>query len=289
MHTGRELTDIRDIRRVILVVLDGVRSDAIERYGLAHLRRLQEQSAASLVAATVAPSLTTSAMASLFTGVSPARHGIQSDRLFIPKTASTLSPLPAVLAQDSYPSSAFLGQVPSVFRGIAARVGRHLGFTNVHLGGKSADEILARAATTIRTQRRGLIFLHWPDADRAGHSDGWISNAYGDACRRLDAALGTLTTLADVPSDPHTLLIALADHGGGGTAPREHESDHPLDTTIPLILAGGGSLPTDLKSASLLDVPPTILCALGVAIPSSYEGRVLREAFALDSEQVAVA
>jgi len=286
MHTCHER---RAIRRVILVVLDGVRPDAIQRYDLEHLRRLSEQGSASLAASTVEPSLTTAAMTSLLTGVSPTQHGIQSDRLFIPRSASTLSPMPSVLAQHCYPSSGFMGQIPSVFRGLAARIGRQLGFTTVHLGGKNADEILARAATTIRTQRRGLIFLHWSDADRAGHSDGWMSKAYGDGCRRLDAALGTLTSLADVPSDPHTLLIALADHGGGGVAPCDHESDHPLDTTIPLIIAGGGALPVELKAVSLLDVPPTILYALRTEIPPSYEGRALREAFVLEPEHVAVA
>jgi predicted AlkP superfamily pyrophosphatase or phosphodiesterase len=286
MHTSYEL---RAIRRVILVVLDGLRPDAIERYDLKHLRRLSELGSASLSASTVEPSVTTAAMTSLLTGVSPTRHGIQSDHLFIPRSASTLSPMPGVLANHCYPSSGFMGQIPPLFRGLAARIGRQLGFTSVHLGGNNADEVLARAATTIRTQRRGLIFLHWHDADRAGHSDGWMSKAYGDGCRRLDAALGALTALADVPSDAHTLLIALADHGGGGVAPRDHESDHPLDTTIPLIIAGGGALPVELKAVSLLDVPPTVLSALGIEIPPSYEGRMLREAFALEPEHVAVA
>jgi arylsulfatase A-like enzyme len=286
MHIRRDLTDIR---RAILVVLDGVRPDAIDRYDLAHLRRLMNQGAATVAATTVAPSMTTAALTSLLTGVSPTRHGIQSDRLFIPKCTSALSPLPTVLARHSLPSSGFLGRVPSVFRGIAARIGRTLGFANVHLGGTTASEILARAESTIRTQRRGLIFLHWPDADRAGHSDGWMSDAYGDGCQRLDAALGSLATLADVPADARTLLVALADHGGGGTTPREHESNHPLDTTIPLMMAGAGLLSNNLESVSLLDVPPTILFSLGAEIPSSYEGRVLREAFTLESDQIAVA
>jgi arylsulfatase A-like enzyme len=98
-----------------------------------------------------------------------------------------------------------------------------------------------------------------------------------------------LSELTGVADDEETLLVALADHGGGGETPREHESNHPVDTTIPRIIAGRGTLPIDLESVSLLDVPPTILFALGAEIPSTYEGRVLREAFALEPEQVAVA
>jgi hypothetical protein len=102
--------------------------------------------------------------------------------------------------------------------------------------GKTAPEILLAARTTLRTQRRGLILLHWPDADRAGHDHGWMSDEYAEGCVRLDDALGMLTAVVDVAHDPQTILIALADHGGGGTNVKDHESDHALDRTIPLVI-----------------------------------------------------
>jgi predicted AlkP superfamily pyrophosphatase or phosphodiesterase len=268
------------IRRVILLVLDGVRPDAIEQYELPHLQRLMACGAASLRGSTVSPSVTTAAMTSLLSGVSPERHGIQTDRLFIPKSALTLSPIAEVLAHHGFPSSGFMGHIPSVFRGIAARVGRRLGFGTIHLVGKTASEILLAARSTIRTQRRGLILMHWPDADRAGHADGWMSPSYASGCRALDRTLGELAALTDVPNDPHTLLIALADHGGGGVDRRDHESAHPLDMTIPVLITGGGTTPCELEQPTLLDVPPTVLAALGAEIPASYEGRVLHEAIA---------
>src|SRR5689334_8442175 len=73
-----------DIRRVIIVVLDGLRPDAIERFDLAHTRRLIGRGASTLRGTTVAPSITTAAMTSLLTGVSPARHGITTDRFSVP-------------------------------------------------------------------------------------------------------------------------------------------------------------------------------------------------------------
>src|SRR5476649_1848968 len=95
------------IRRVIIVVLDGVRPDAVELFDLVHLRRLMAHGASSLAATTVEPSVTTAAMTSLMTGVTPAIHGIITDRVFIPKNTARLSPLPAVLAQHGYPSAAY--------------------------------------------------------------------------------------------------------------------------------------------------------------------------------------
>jgi Uncharacterized proteins of the AP superfamily len=243
--------------------------------------------ASSLVASTVSPSVTTAAMTSLLTGVSPEQHGILTDRLFIPKSAPGLSPIADVLARHGYPSAGFMGHVPPVFRGIAARVGRRLGFGTIHLVGRTAAEIVTAARTTIRTQRRGLILLHWPDADRAGHAAGRMSGDYAPGRGQLDRALGDLADVAGVPGDSHTLLIGLADHGGGGTDPRDHESAHPLDLTIPLFLVGGATLPCELDRPTLLDVPATVLHALGVKTPPSYEGRALCEAFANDASAAA--
>ncbi|MDB4878069.1 MAG: sulfatase [Gemmatimonadetes bacterium] len=277
------------IRRVIVVVLDGVRPDAVELFDLVHLRRLMAGGASSLSATTVTPSVTTAAMTSLLTGVSPAAHGIMTDRVFIPKTAGGLRPLPSVLAGHGFPSVAYMADVPTILRGIAARVGRAFGFDTLRLAGKSAPEILLAARQTLRLQRRGLIVFHWPDADRAGHAHGWMSGAYAEACCRLDGTLGMLAALSDVPHDPHTLLIALADHGGGGVVSNDHEADHPLDRTIPLVLSGGAVNQMTLNRPRLIDVPPTVLHALGIDCPAIYEGRALLEAFAGIEAAAAVA
>lgn len=274
-------------RRVVVVVLDGLRPDAVDRFALPQLSRLIATGAYGADATTVSPSVTTAAMTSLMTGVSPAVHGLAGDRVFIPRPRPGLTPLPELLAHSGLPSSAFMAQVPRLFRGLAARIGRRLGLSRLHLAGDDAADVLSTARPTLTSQRRGLILLHWPDADRAGHAHGWMSPQYADACRRLDVALRMLCGLA---FDPDTLLIALADHGGGGIDARNHESTHPLDRTIPLLLSGSRIGRARLLPSSLLDVPPTILHALGVSIPEWYEGRVLHEAFARsDTPEPAVA
>ncbi|MFP5356117.1 MAG: hypothetical protein ACLGIK_13375, partial [Gemmatimonadota bacterium] len=75
-------------------------------------------------------------------------------------------------------------------------------------------------------------------------------------------------------------LVALADHGGGGAVARDHDSTHPHDRTIPLVLAGGDVVSGELAPlSSLLDVPATIAWAMGAGVPSGYAGRALVEAF----------
>ena len=278
------------IRRVVLVVLDGLRPDAITAFELPHIQRLARLGAVTTKARTVSPSVTAAAMTSLLTGVGPALHGVQSDRFHIPRSSITVSPLPRTLATAGFPSSAYLARISSVWRGIAARISRQVGIGEVHFVGETAPEILLAARNALRTQRRGMILFHWPDADRAGHEHGWMSPEYAAAARRMDAALGMLATFTETPHDPSTLLIAMADHGGGGVKSNDHESDHPLDRTIPVLLAGGGVVPGELAGdTTLLDVPATVLWALGVARPASYEGRPLVEAFQTSATAAAVA
>jgi predicted AlkP superfamily pyrophosphatase or phosphodiesterase len=83
-------------------------------------------------------------------------------------------------------------------------------------------------------------FLHFHDADSAGHSKGWGTPSYNDAVVAVDTCLGRL--LAFVASDPKfkdkTAIIISADHGG---IARDHfDPRNPLDYTIPFYVWGAG-------------------------------------------------
>lgn len=274
--------DIRSspVRRVVLVVLDGLRPDAIAKFHLQRVAGLARRGASTFRAQTVNPSITPAAMATLLTGAAPERHGIQSEHFHIPRPRGPVHPLARELAKHSMPTSFFMPQVPFLMRGIATRISTMLGLGEFRNQGSSAEQVVSAARSNLETQRRGLIMLHWLDADRAGHEHGWMSPEYGAAAQRMDRALGQLEALVDV-TDPGTLVIALADHGGGGGTPNHHDSAHPLDTTIPVVLAGGAIVPGELGAGvSLTDVPATILWALGISRPESYAGRPLLQAFA---------
>jgi arylsulfatase A-like enzyme len=277
---GAAMTGPTDVRRVVLVVLDGLRPDAIERYGLSHIRGLSAASASTMAGSSVSPSVTAAAMASILSGAPPQYHGLESDRFHIPRSRGPVHLLPRVLADAGYPTSAFVHSVPRLYVGLSKRIARHLGVAEAHFKGVGALDILEAAKPTLRTQRRGLVLMHWPDADRAGHEHGWMSREYERAARALDAGVGALVTELDPARDPATVLIAFADHGGGGAVPNDHDSDHPLDRTIPVMLSGASIEPCELSTpVTLLDIPATLLWALGVARPASYTGRVLTEAF----------
>jgi hypothetical protein len=265
------------VRRIILVVLDGLRPDSLDAFDLPHLRDYSTRGAFTPRATTISPSVTAAAMTSLLTGVTPLQHGLVSDHFHIPRPRAILVPLPAVLAASGIPVSTFVRELPILFRPLAKACVARLGVESPMFRGGTAREILNAARRTLNEQRDGLILLHWPDADIAGHAHGWMSPEYGVACRDLDDALGALVRAERVLDDPETLLIALADHGGGGLVPNDHDGDHERNLTIPMLFVGGGVQPTLLEDGvSILDVAPTVAAALGVNAPACWQGRALQ-------------
>jgi phosphopentomutase len=194
-------------------------------------------------------------------------------------------PLPELLRRAGLLTSGFVAQPPFMYRGLARILAHRLGIDRPSFRGLSAFEIVDAAVDTLESQRAGLVLLHLPDADRAGHAHGWMSKPYRDAAVRLDAAMGRIAGIALDRSRNDTLVIACADHGGGGTVQNDHESLHPLDCTIPIIMAGAGvRRGRSLRAASILDIPATVLAALRVAPPACFAGRPMLEAFAWEAE-----
>jgi len=277
------------ICRVIIIVLDGLRPDAIDAFELSNIRAMAQRGASTMSARTVSPSCTWPAMTSLLSGLPPETHGILKDSPHVPRPKTTLEPLPSLLSRAGYHTAVFMRALPALYRGTGRLIAKGLGFAEARFAGTTAEEVVIAASKNLRGQERGLIVLHWADADQAGESHGWMTPEYGDACRRLDAAIGLLMKVSSCSTDPRTLVIALADHGGGGVTVNDHCEEHPLNWTIPLILDGGSVRSTRLEDARLLDVPATAAWALGVTPPAGYTGRVLIEAIATGEEQISEA
>jgi predicted AlkP superfamily pyrophosphatase or phosphodiesterase len=83
-------------------------------------------------------------------------------------------------------------------------------------------------------------FVHFHDADSAGHAKTWGSPEYKQALEAVDGYLGKI--LALVSSDPRlkdrTAIIISADHGGTGL--NHFLNANPLNYTIPFYAWGAG-------------------------------------------------
>jgi len=224
----------RGIDRVIVVVLDGLRPELMTPSAMPCLHGVALTGCHTARGTTVQPSVTAAALASLFTGVPPSVHGILGERSLRPRLGHRLTLLPRTLARGGVAMVGHMRALPWGMRTVGTLLSAQLGMRAV-FAGDHAEEILERAVPSLALRRRGVTYLHWPDAD----------------------------------------------HGGGGARADDHESTHPHDVTIPVVMAGGQVRAGQLwPGTSPLDVCATVPWLFGLTPPASWQGRPLREAFA---------
>jgi len=266
-------------KKVVLVVIDGLRPDAITPDHMPSLHGLLRRGWRAEAAVTVRPSVTVAALTSLATGVSPEKHGLSTASLQAMGRVRGLKPLPQELKRLGVETSVVTTQLSGSVRWLAGALLRLGGVTRL-VPAPPAPGILVEGALRhmSRNPNRELVVLYLNDADLAGHAWGWMSPAYLHAARVIDRALKHLEPLVE---DPETLVVCTADHGGGGVLSQDHDHPHPVNDAIPIGMLGGRVMP-GLVSADpvrLLDIPPTVLHGFGGTAPAEYEGRVLHEAF----------
>jgi hypothetical protein len=261
----------------VIILADGLRPDAITPSVMPALDALSREYTTALHATTVRPSSTVAALASLATGVAPESHGLIQPGLGFLKKLRMLRPVARELSRRGLPSRIVASELVPTERAVVWALAGAAGIGGFTSAGRHARGVALAAVQAAATQPDGVIFVYLNDCDQAGHAHGWMSRQYIDAAAELDVAIARLADFAD-----DSLVILLADHGGGGITAREHHEPHPINDRIPLVLAGPGVTRCHqlTRRISLLDVPPTVLWSLGLDVPATYEGRVLTQAFA---------
>lgn len=259
-------------RRVVVLLVDGLRPDAVTVDRMPSLYHLGAKFVRAAHATTVRPSTTVAALTSLVTGVSPRRHGLTDAGVPPITTLAGVEPLPRLLRRCGLAASVVAAELPLIRRWMVRALTAVAGIGKLSFADPDPVRMADAVIAAMERAPRGLILVYFPHCDQAGHAHGWMSPAYLRAVRRVDETIGILA-----PVLVRELAIVLSDHGGGGAAARDHDTPHPLNDRIPLILAGR-RLPQSAvieRGVSLLDVPVTIAEALGVPVPSSYEGSSL--------------
>ena len=272
--------------RCVVLLVDGLQPDAIRPAVAPSLSALSADFSHAPLALTVRPSATVPALLSLTTGVSPATHQLIEPGIGALRRLGQLRPIPKELAAHGLPTVVVAGAVRATEVPIARVLSTFAGVTRFVSSAGPARHVAAAAMGRLRFVPEGLVFVYVNDCDRAGHAHGWMSRPYLEAVREIDVAVGILRGCA-----ADSLLCVLADHGGGGVAPTDHDAPHPVNDRIPLVFAGPRVRRRHVmhQAVSILDVPPTLLWWLGLDIPQEYEGRLLRDAFLADEAARAVA
>ena len=271
---------------VIVVSVDGLRPDAIVRFGAVTIERLMRAGSHTLDARTISLSKTLPSHTSMLTGELAEKHGIvwNSDKTDT-HGAIEIPTVFGIARQHRFHTAAFFSKAK--FNHLEAE--GTLDHSQAPDGRRpwSADRTLTDVERYLATQRPNLLFIHIGEPDYAGHLMGWMSWWYGRGVRSADAAVSRLVSAADraFGSGNYTLILT-ADHGGRG---RSHGSEALENVTIPWIAYGRGTeggtiLPAGIRT---VDTAATVLWLLGLAPTTEWSGVPVRAAFTKEARAAA--
>lgn len=263
---------------LIVISIDGLRPDAIERFKVPTLARLMREGRHASNAQTITLSLTLPSHTSMLTGVDSDQHNVTWNSDETESLGYVQVPTIFGLAKDAgFRTAAFFSKTK--FQHL--EVPNTLNYSRSPTRGPlpwSSSRTLGLVERHLKTASPNLLFVHFADVDYAGHSFGWMGYTYGVALRDVDRSLSRLLTIADARfgAGKYTVLVT-ADHGGHGMT---HGTTDAADMTIPWIVWGEGVKPGDsLAGIHTMDTAATALWVLGVAIPENWVGRAQTGAF----------
>lgn len=269
---------------VVVISIDGLRPDAISKFGARTLQQLMVGGTFSLHAQTILPSKTLPSHTSMLTGVDADRHGITWNSDQTDEHGHVDVPTVFGIAKaDGFRTAAFFSKPK--FHHLEAP--NTLDYVRSPKGGLmdyrwNADRTVAEVERYLESKAPApnMMFVHIGEPDYAGHLWGWMSSTYGAAVLQADWAVSEILDEAEEKfGRGNFTVIVTADHGGHG---KNHGSSDPRDTTIPWIAWGkgvekGAALPLHIKT---MDTAATALWLLGVNAPAGMEGNAVALAFA---------
>jgi len=264
--------------RVLIVSFDGLRPDAIAAAQMTNVMSLIQTGASTFSAQTILPSTTLPSHAAMLVGTCPEKNIVRWNE-YVPENGYAMGTDIFDLAH-----AAGLRTVMVVGKEKLRQITEPSStdyFAFVDSTDKIKDPLtIEQLAMQQILQGFGLMFVHFPSGDLAGHEDGWMSRQQLRAYTRDDESFGfILETLKNHDLYESTLIIVTADHGGHDTT---HGTDMLEDMTIPWIASGFGIQSRQLSTqVHTTDTAATVAFALGLSIPPEWDGVPVYEAFGL--------
>ncbi len=262
-----------DIEQVVIISIDGLRPDALDRANTPVLDDLRTVGAYHPAAQAVLPSVTLVNHASMLSGMSPEKHGIDWN-LYDPDLGKVNGPTLFTVARDHGLTTAMVVGKPKL---------EHLvlpGSVDSYVYAGFLDvQVVDQAVGVIEAGLPDILFIHLPDVDSAGHATGWMSAGQFLAISHTDGLIGQVVEALRLGQYlESTLLIVTSDHGGVDKA---HGGDSPEERHVPWLAVGPG-VPSGLTLTDdimMYDTAATALYALNIPIPDGWDGRPVLQIF----------
>ncbi len=258
---------------VLIVSFDGGKPAVMQQCEMPTYVAVTKDGASTFTAQTVFPSITLVSHTSMLAGVGPDKHKILWNNWQEAKGKFTFPTVFSIAKQAGLSTACFAGKDKFLHFDAPGTLDQFA------IPNNKAKAIAETAAAYLIEKKPNLMFVHFPDADSAGHQFGWGSPEQIRAFADTDAALKILVDgieKAGVKAD--TTVILSADHGGHD---RTHGSNTPDDMTIPWITFGKAAKPnhTITTPVTTYDTAATTLYLLGLEIPKEWDGKPVTDAY----------
>ena len=240
---------------VILIIIDGCRSDALNETPTESIHHLMARGAFTLNAQTVTPTITLPVHFSIFTSMDPKNHGVLTN---------TARPDPSRTAWGIIEAAKSRGKTTATvynwehLRELSAPGALDYSLFINNVGRNNADlELFQAAAFHLTCMKPDFCFIYTSSLDDVGHHYGFMSNDYLAMLEKIDDALAFFLERMEM-SNLHRCynIILQSDQGGIG---KHHCDPVPEVLTVPWIAAGPAikSGHRIEKKVSVMDTTPT--------------------------------
>ena len=223
------------VETVVLISIDGLRSDDPERAGATHLGRLRREGASAAGLIPPFPTNTFPAHATIATGVYPDRHGIINNS-FLDRSRGIVrkeDDASWLLAEPLWVTAERQGLRAAIFHWVSSYTpwrGVAASYREPYSGRVRDSTKVSRIITWLglnAEDRPRLILSYLRGVDAVAHREGPDSDAVRESTLRVDKQVGRLLDAMENLNRPATLIV-VSDHGMAGVT-RVHRMDRILE------------------------------------------------------------
>jgi len=284
-----------DIDHVIVVGIDGMSPDGIQKAKTPVLDSILKVAAYTFTCQAVLPTSSSPNWASMIMGAGPDKHGVTSNSWQPHKQTIDLE------CEGTKRNGKPSGMWPTIYGelrrqnpgAVIACFNDWLAYNRLfekgvvdrqrdanllqaasHTGYKG---ITKKAARYFKKKKPDFMFVHLDHVDHAGHHDGHGTRPYYDAVSVADEQIGKIVqAIKESGVAERTMLLIVADHGGKGHG---HGGDSPEEVNVPWILTGPSVVNGQLQvHINTYDTAATLAYLLGIKAPECWVGKPILQA-----------